>query len=58
MEGFDPATSFGYDVSKRYDKVGTRGGEEQTVAFVARIARQMVAVIASRTPAMGCATPG
>ena len=36
MEGFDPRTSFGYDVSKRYDDaVNTRGDEEQTVAFLA-----------------------
>lgn len=40
MEGFDPATSFGYSVSKRYDAVDTRGDEEQTVAFLARIAGQ------------------
>jgi SAM-dependent methyltransferase len=38
MEGFDPATSFGYDVSKHYDAVETRGDEEQSVAFLARIA--------------------
>ena len=38
MEGFDPRTSFGYDVSKRYDAVDTRGDEEQTVAFLARLA--------------------
>jgi len=25
MEGFDPRTSFGYDESKRYDAVDTRG---------------------------------
>ena len=40
MEGFDPATSFGYDVSKRYDAVDTRGDEEQTVAFLAQSAGQ------------------
>ena len=38
MEGFDPRTSFGYDVSKRYDAVDTRGDEEQTVGFLARLA--------------------
>jgi len=40
MEGFDPRTSFGYDVSKRYDAVDTRGDEEQTVAFLAQFAGQ------------------
>ena len=38
MEGFDPATSFGDEVSKRYDEVDTRGDEEETVAFLARLA--------------------
>jgi SAM-dependent methyltransferase len=38
MEGFDPRTSFGYEVSKRYDD-GLRGDEEETVAFLARLAR-------------------
>src|SRR5512132_2844513 len=40
MEGFDPRTSFGYDESKRYDAVDTRGDEEQTVAFLAQLAGQ------------------
>lgn len=40
MEGFDPRTSFGYEVSKRYDAVDTRGDEEETVAFLARLAGQ------------------
>ena len=40
MEGFDPWTSFGYEVSKRYDAVDTRGDEEQTVAFLAKLAGQ------------------
>ncbi len=40
MEGFDPRTSFGYDESKRYDAVDTRGDEEETVAFLARLAGQ------------------
>jgi hypothetical protein len=40
MEGFDPRTSFGYDESKRYDAVDTRGDEGQTVAFLAQLARQ------------------
>jgi SAM-dependent methyltransferase len=35
MEGFDPKTSFGYEVSKRYD-THTRGDEDETVAFLAR----------------------
>jgi hypothetical protein len=38
MEGFDPATSFGDDVSRRYDR-GPRGDEDETVAFLARLAR-------------------
>jgi SAM-dependent methyltransferase len=40
MEDFDPKTSFGYDVSKRYDAEDTRGDEEDTVAFLARLADQ------------------
>ena len=38
MEGFDPATSFGEQTSKRYDASDTRGDEEETVAFLARLA--------------------
>jgi len=38
MESFDPSTSFGYEVSMRYDAEDTRGDEEQTVAFLARLA--------------------
>ena len=38
MKGFDPATSFGYEVSKRYDAEETRGDEEETVAFLAGLA--------------------
>jgi SAM-dependent methyltransferase len=38
MEGFDPGTSFGYEVSKRYDADSNRGDEEETVAFLARLA--------------------
>jgi SAM-dependent methyltransferase len=38
MERFDPVTSFGYAESKRYDAVDTRGDEEQTVEFLARLA--------------------
>ncbi|HEX9537288.1 MAG TPA: class I SAM-dependent methyltransferase [Streptosporangiaceae bacterium] len=40
MEGFDPRTSFGHEMSKRYDAVDTRGDEEATVAFLARLAGQ------------------
>ena len=37
MEGFDPKTSFGYEVSKRYAE-GLRGDEDETAAFLARLA--------------------
>ena len=37
MEGFDPKTSFGYELSKRYD-THSRGDEAETVAFLARLA--------------------
>lgn len=37
MEGFDPKTSFGYEISKRYD-AGLRGDEPETVAFLAKLA--------------------
>ncbi|WP_084959250.1 class I SAM-dependent DNA methyltransferase [Thermoactinospora rubra] len=37
MKGFDPRTSFGYEVSKRYDDE-VRGDEEETVAFLAGLA--------------------
>jgi SAM-dependent methyltransferase len=37
MDGFDPRTSFGQDVSRRYD-AHPRGDEEETVAFLARLA--------------------
>lgn len=36
MEGFDPKTSFGHEVSKRYDAFETRGDEAETVEFLAR----------------------
>lgn len=36
MEGFDPRTSFGYEIAKRYDGSG-RGDEEDTVAFLRRL---------------------
>src|SRR5919201_6115061 len=38
MEGFDPRTSFGYEVSQRYDADEGRGDEDRTVAFLARLA--------------------
>jgi SAM-dependent methyltransferase len=38
MDGFDPKTSFGYDVSKRYDAEESRGDEADTVAFLAQLA--------------------
>jgi SAM-dependent methyltransferase len=40
MDGFDPRTSFGCDVSKRYDSGGGRGDEAETVAFLAGLAGQ------------------
>ena len=40
MEGFDPHTCFGYETSQRYDAIETRGDEQETVAFLARLARQ------------------
>jgi SAM-dependent methyltransferase len=40
MEGFDPTTSFGYETSKRYVAAEARGDEEETVAFLARLAGQ------------------
>ena len=40
MKGFDPRASFGFEESQRYDATGTRGDEEETVAFLARLARQ------------------
>ena len=38
MDGFDPITSFGRDASLRYDAEDTRGDEEETVSFLARLA--------------------
>ncbi|NEA28238.1 class I SAM-dependent DNA methyltransferase [Actinomadura bangladeshensis] len=38
MKGFDPRTSFGKDVSERYDAEEIRGDEEETAAFLARLA--------------------
>ena len=40
MKGFDPKASFGYETSKRYDAVETRGDEEETVCYLARLAAQ------------------
>jgi len=44
MQGFDPRTSFGPDESMRYDAEDTRGDEDQTVAFLARLAGQQEAL--------------
>ena len=44
MDGFDPRTSFGYEVSKRYDTGDGRGDEEEAVAFLARLAGQAPAL--------------
>ncbi len=38
MDGFDPATSFGPDVARRYDD-DPRGDEAETVAFLAGLAQ-------------------
>ena len=39
MEGYEPTYNFfAYEESKRYDSVDTRGDEEETVAFLARLA--------------------
>ena len=38
VKGFEPRTSFGYEVSRRYD-ADLRGDEGETVAFLARQAR-------------------
>jgi SAM-dependent methyltransferase len=38
MDGFDPKTSFGRETSLVYDKEDTRGDEDDTVAFLARLA--------------------
>lgn len=40
MHGYQPMTSFGHQESMRYDAEDTRGDEEQTVAFLARLADQ------------------
>lgn len=37
MKGFDPKTSFGHEISKRYD-IHPRGDEEETVRFLAGLA--------------------
>jgi SAM-dependent methyltransferase len=39
MKGFDPAKSFGFEASKRYDTFDARGDEEQTVAFLSGLAK-------------------
>jgi SAM-dependent methyltransferase len=38
VDGFDPKTSFGYEISKRYADAETRGDEDETVAFLAALA--------------------
>jgi SAM-dependent methyltransferase len=38
MKDFDPAESFGYEVSRRYDTDGPLGDEDDTVAFLAGLA--------------------
>lgn len=40
MHGYQPMTSFGHQESMRYDAEDTRGDEEQTVEFLARLAGQ------------------
>jgi len=44
MQGYDPMISFGHDESMRYDAEDTRGDEDQTVAFLARLAGQQEAL--------------
>jgi SAM-dependent methyltransferase len=38
MKGFDPTMSFGLEESLRFDEEDTRGDEDETVAFLARMA--------------------
>lgn len=38
MKGFDPKTSFGYEASRDYDAVDTRGDEDATVSSLAGLA--------------------
>jgi SAM-dependent methyltransferase len=38
VKDFDPATSFGYEVSKRYDAEEARGDEAETASFLAKLA--------------------
>jgi SAM-dependent methyltransferase len=38
MEGFDPKTSFGEEISKRYVASEARGDEQETVTFLAQLA--------------------
>jgi hypothetical protein len=44
IEGVDPKVSFGDENSKRYEALETRGDEEETVAFLARLAGQREAL--------------
>ena len=38
MEGYEPVTSFGDDTADIYDATSQRGDEEETVAFLERMA--------------------
>ena len=38
MEGFNPEVTFGHEAQLRYDDEDTRGDEDETVAFLARLA--------------------
>lgn len=44
MQGFEPRTSFGREVSMRYDAEDTRGDEAETVVFLAGLAGQRSAL--------------
>jgi SAM-dependent methyltransferase len=44
VKDFEPRTSFGYEVSKRYDAEEARGDEEDTVAFLAALSPQGAAL--------------
>jgi len=44
VKDFDPRASFGHDVSKRYDAEESRGDEDETVAFLARLADERPAL--------------
>ncbi len=44
MDGFDPKTSFGHETSLRYVADEARGDEQETVDFLARLARKQDAL--------------